>query len=89
MGVITAKQLKQRTGEVIKRVKSGEKLTLTHRGKPIATIVPATEHQNGTLEGLRSFEEAWKDIEETLQRTAPEHKGWKEAVDWIRNRNRF
>ena len=36
MGTITAKQLKQNAGEIIKRVKSGEHLTLTygenHRG---------------------------------------------------------
>ncbi|GAH88665.1 unnamed protein product [marine sediment metagenome] len=34
MGVITAKKLKQRTGEIIKRVRAGERFTLTYRGKP-------------------------------------------------------
>ena len=43
MGTITAKQLKQKTGDVIKRIKSGERLTLTYRGKPLAVIEPTTE----------------------------------------------
>ena len=43
MGTITAKQLKQKTGEVIKRIKSGERLTLTYRGKPLAVIEPAKD----------------------------------------------
>ncbi len=43
MGTITTKQLKQKTGDVIKRIKSGERLTLTYRGKPLAVIEPATD----------------------------------------------
>jgi prevent-host-death family protein len=43
MGTITAKQLKQKTGEIIKRIKSGERLTLTYRGKPLAVLEPATD----------------------------------------------
>ena len=43
MGKITAKQLKQKTGEVIKRIKSGERLTLTYRGIPLAVMEPTTD----------------------------------------------
>ena len=86
MGVITAKQLKQKTGDVIKRVKSGERLTLTYRGKPIAIISPQTSDDQLTTQELRSFDEAWLDIETTLRKTKPAFKGWKEAMDWIRNR---
>ncbi len=89
MGVITAKQLKQKTGEIIKRVKSGERLTLTYRGKPVAIIVPSTEKEKKVLEGSSSFDEAWKGIEESLEKTKPAFKGWKEATDWVRNRNQF
>jgi len=45
MGTITAKQLKQKTGEVIRRIKSGERLTLTYRGKPLAVIEPAANNE--------------------------------------------
>lgn len=87
MGVITAKHLKQKTGEIIKRVKSGERLTLTYRGKPVAIITPSTEKEKKVLDGLSSFEEAWKAIEESLEKTEPAFHGWQEATAWVRNRN--
>ena len=89
MGVITAKQLKQRTGEVLKKVRSGERLTVTYRGKPVAVIAPSTMEETRALETLRSFDEAWGDIEQTLRKTKPEFKGWREATEWVRNRTWF
>ena len=86
MGTVTAKQLKQKTGEMIKRVKSGERLTITHRGKPAAIMTPAGNDETQALQGLRTFDEAWSDIEKTLERAKPRFKGWKEASDWARNR---
>ena len=86
MGTVTAKQLKQRTGEVIRRVKSGERLTVTYRGKPVAIISPSTTGETKTLKELRSIDEAWADIEKTLGKTRPGFKGWKEATEWARNR---
>lgn len=86
MGTITAKQLKQRTGEVIKKVKLGERLTVTYRGKPVAVIAPPTTEERKTFEELRPYDEAWKGIEEALQNTEPEFNGWREATEWIRNR---
>ncbi len=87
MGIITAKQLKQKTGEMIHRVKSGEKITLTHWGKPVAMIVPISETDGHAAEQLRPPEEAWKEIERTLEESEPEFKGWKEATTWVRDRN--
>lgn len=89
MGVITAKQLKQRTGEVLKKVRSGERLTVTYRGKPVAVIAPSTMEETRALEKLRSFDEAWGDIEQTLRKTKSEFKGWREATEWVRNRTWF
>lgn len=86
MQIVTAKQLKQRTGEVIKKVKAGECFTLTYRGKPVAIISPPTEKERKTLEELRPLNEAWKDIEETLQKTKPPFGGWQEATAWVRKR---
>ena len=87
MGIITAKQLKQRTGQVIKRVKSGERLTLTYRGKPVATIVPATGEEKKILEGLPPFDEAWQNIEDSLEKSEPPFTGWQEAMRWVRNKS--
>ena len=86
MGTITAKELKLRTGEVIRKVRSGEHMTVTHRGKPVAVIEPPKAEDNRPVKSLRPFDKAWRDIEETLQRTEPEFKGWKEATAWIRDR---
>ena len=84
MGTITAKQLKQKTGDVIKRIKSGERLTLTYRGKPLAVIEPTTEKN---LNKVSDSVKAWERIESTLNSTNPEFKNWREATDWVRNRN--
>jgi prevent-host-death family protein len=83
MGTVTAKQLKQRTGEIIKRLKSGERFTLTHRGKPVAVISPLSEEESLSAD-LRSFDEAWEDIERALEKSKPPFKSWKEATGWAR-----
>ena len=87
MGTITAKQLKQKTGDVIKRIKSGERLTLTYRGKPLAVIEPTTEKDLIKLNKVNDSVKAWEKIESTLKSTTPEFKNWREATDWVRNRN--
>jgi prevent-host-death family protein len=87
MGTITAKQLKQKTGDVIKRIKSGERLTLTYRGKPLAVIEPTTEKELNKLNKVSDPVKAWERIESTLNSTNPEFKNWREATDWVRNRN--
>ncbi|MGD8382738.1 MAG: type II toxin-antitoxin system prevent-host-death family antitoxin [Syntrophobacterales bacterium] len=86
MGTVTAKQLKERTGDIIKRIKAGERLTLTHRGKPVAVINPLSEEQR-ISSILRSFNEAWEDIERALEKTKPPFKSWKEAIRWARMTN--
>ena len=87
MGTITAKQLKQKTGEVIKRIKSGERLTLTYRGKPLAVIEPATDKDKKKANRVRDSLKAWDRIESTLSSTNPEFQNWREATGWVRNRN--
>ena len=87
MGTVTAKQLKQKTGEIIRRVKSGERLTITYRGKPVAIMAPPANDETAVMQKLRSFDEAWLDIEKTLGKTKPEFKGWMEAIQWARNRD--
>lgn len=86
MGTVTAKQLKQRTGEIIKRLKAGERFTLTHRGKPVAVINPLSEEESLSAD-LRSFEEAWEDIERALEKTKPPFESWRVATGWARMTN--
>ena len=86
MGTVTAKQLKQKTGEIIRRVRSGERLTITYRGRPVAIMAPPAHDEIEIFRKLRSFEEAWADIEKSLGKQKPRFTGWKEATDWARNR---
>lgn len=87
MGTVTAKQLKQKTGEVIKRIKSGERLILTYRGKPLAVIEPTTEKDIKEIHNVGDSVKAWERIESTLNSTSPEFKNWREATEWVRKRN--
>lgn len=84
MGNVTAKQLKQRTGEIIRRVKSGERLTVTYRGKPVAIILPPPAGDADRSEDLRPFEQAWREIAASLEKTEPQFKNWREAMKWAR-----
>ncbi|CAB1060304.1 hypothetical protein D1BOALGB6SA_5070 [Olavius sp. associated proteobacterium Delta 1] len=87
MGTITAKQLKQKTGEVIRRIKSGERLTLTYRGKPLAVIEPTIKNDIKELNRVNESVKAWEKIESTLNSTNSEFKNWREATEWVRNRS--
>ncbi|MFN4218232.1 MAG: type II toxin-antitoxin system Phd/YefM family antitoxin, partial [Candidatus Bipolaricaulia bacterium] len=40
MIVVTAKKLKNQTGQVLKRVQQGEEVIVTVRGTPVARFVP-------------------------------------------------
>ena len=81
MRTITAKQLKQRTGEIIKLIRAGESLALSYRGKAIAIIRPAEQDKREMA--FTQFDEAWKDIETTLARTEPRFSDWREATRWL------
>jgi prevent-host-death family protein len=43
MATVTAKQLKNRTGEVLRRVRLGETVTVTVRGTGVARVVPLSD----------------------------------------------
>jgi len=81
---VTAKQLKQKTGEIIRRVRSGERLTVTYRGRPVAVILPPPAGAADPSEDLRPFDQAWREIEASLEKTEPEFKNWREAMKWAR-----
>ncbi|MBI1865303.1 MAG: type II toxin-antitoxin system prevent-host-death family antitoxin [Nitrospirae bacterium] len=86
MKTMTAKDLKNHTGEVMRRVSRGEEVLVTLRGRPAAVILPFAAAR-GRAEGeARSFEEAWGDIEASLRRTGPAFKTWREAIGWSRKR---
>ncbi len=40
MKIVTAKELKNRTGEVIRTIKKGQEVLLSYHGRPLAKVVP-------------------------------------------------
>lgn len=85
MKPMTARDLKNSTGEVVRTLRRGESVLLTFRGKPLGTIVPL---RAGDLEApsIRPYEEAWGHIEKQLRRSKPHFASWKEAEDQSRGR---
>jgi prevent-host-death family protein len=83
MKTMTARSLKNKTGEAMRAVARGEKVIVTLRGKPFALMTPATT-ETIRKEHLRPFHEAWSDIENSLRKTAPHFKSVKEAMAWTR-----
>lgn len=59
---VGARELKQHTGEIIERVRNGERIVLTLRGNPVAVISPIDQ---GALEEALT-EEAMRAEEESL-----------------------
>jgi prevent-host-death family protein len=85
MKTMTAKDLKNKTGDVMRVVSRGEKVVVTLRGKPFALISPVTSdllQENA----FRPFEQAWSDIEEALKKTMPKFKNAQEAMAWTRRK---
>lgn len=83
MQSISAKELKNRTGEVLRRVREGEKVLITKRGKPWAILSPVSEEEI-PFPDLRPYKEAWADIEKTLSSSPPHYETWEEAMQWTR-----
>lgn len=81
----SARELKNHTGEILRKVGGGEKILITKRGKPCAVLSPIGNEQL-TRKDIRPFQEAWDDIERALRTTRPQFKTWQEAMRWTRSR---
>ena len=86
MRVATAKELKNRTGEALRRAARGERVLITRRGKPVAVLGPATDALAEEPSKLRPPDVAWADIEARLKATSPVFPTWKEALRLSRRR---
>ena len=45
MSEIAARELRNRTADVLRRVESGEEVTITSRGRPVAQLIPVRTEQ--------------------------------------------
>jgi len=85
MQTVSAKDLKNHTGEILRRVRAGATVAVTNRGRRVAVIAPlstAAEEQAHGKEGS----EAWAEIRAALAATEPEHADWREAIRHSRGR---
>jgi prevent-host-death family protein len=85
MKTVTAKDLKNRTGDAIQAVARGEKIVVTLRGKPVALISPVNAEML-EKQSHRNMKVAWDDIEKTLEKSKPEFESAEEAMNWTRRR---
>jgi len=83
---VTARQLKNNTGETLRRVCHGENLTITNRGTPIAVILPFSAAPTTQKPAVRPFEEAWTDILQTLAHPRGRQSSWRALLRRSRRR---
>jgi len=81
----TSKELRQNAGEIMQKIKKGERYIVTYRGKPVALLLP---FPTGPVEEMvpRAYEEAWRDIEATLHETEAKYPRWDDAIRESRRR---
>jgi len=81
---MTAKELKNRTGDAFRAVARGERVLLTRRGKTVAVMVPV---DFPVLEDeVLPYDQAWQEIEAALAASEPEYASLEEAVSRSRRR---
>ncbi len=81
----TSKELRQKTGNILAEIQKGERYVITYRGKPVALMLPFLAEKAENLVP-RAYEEAWQDIELTLQESEAEYESWEEAINASRRR---
>ncbi len=83
MKTVTAKRLKNNTGEVLRRVRAGEIVTITVRGERVARFVPL---KRGTrLEGLR---EKRKSMRGVVRSVAGKYQGLGSVEEFLEEKAR-
>lgn len=85
MPFATAKDLRLRTRELLDLVRLGERVVVTHRGRPVAVLSPIAEAPEAT-EDLRPFDQAWADIVGTLRTSPPMFARPEDALKATRRR---
>jgi prevent-host-death family protein len=81
---MTAKELKNRTGDAFRAVSRGDKVVLTRRGKPVAVLLSVADSEADRR--LPPYEEAWAEIEMALAASEPEFPSLEEAMSRSRGR---
>lgn len=67
--VITTAEARRRFGDVVDRVLAGERVTVTRRGEPVATIVPAPDESHPGLGAYAGACAGWPELAEAVGTT--------------------
>ncbi len=86
MQTVTAKDLKNHTGEILRRVRAGATVAVTNRGRRVAVIAPVSPAAAEERARGKADSDAWAEIRATLAATEPEHADWREALRHSRGR---
>jgi len=86
MQSVTSKDLKNRTGSVLRMVRAGATVAVTNRGRRVAVISPATAGADREKLHECQSSAAWAEIDAALEATLPKHAGWREAMRHSRGR---
>lgn len=85
MRTMTARELKNRTGEALRAARAGGTVLITVHGKPAAIVSPAHNERTASSR-TRSFDAVWKEIESALSKGKSAFRTWREAEDFSRSR---
>lgn len=85
MKPMTARDLKNSTGDVVRTLRRGESILLTFRGRPLGTIEPLRPDRQHAPP-IRPYEDAWAEIEAELRHSKPRFASWRDAEDQSRGR---
>jgi prevent-host-death family protein len=85
MKPMSARDLKNATGDVMRTLRRGERILITFRGKPVGTIEPWRPDARD-LPAVPPFEQAWAAIEAELKGSVPRFASWREAEEETRGR---
>ena len=80
---MTAKELKNRTGDAFRAIARGDEVVLTRRGNPVARMTPMV----AAPPEVPSFDEAWAEIDAALADTTPEYETLAETMAATRRRS--
>ena len=86
MKPMSARELKNSTGEVVRALRRGQSILLTFRGKPLGRIQPLPPEGEAERPPIPSYNEAWAEIEAQLKRSKPRFASWREAEGQSRGR---
>lgn len=85
MVTVSARELKNKTGRILRLVVEGQVVLITKNRKPLAKVTPLTDEDLEKL-SLRPFALAWQDIERSLDTSKPRFRSLAEAMQWSRRR---